>query len=323
MAVPEDVVRKMNLIDICIDDHEEVPEPPDHAAELWSEEQIRQYFESGGISDGFPTPENVNMTATTQRSAEELRASYPDPPEDEFKKWFPGLQRVSGLLEWCRTNMVEILAVQLPGRGARIKEPFITTVPEVAKATLQVLGSKLIDTPYCIMAHSVGTWNSFGLLTLLREEGFPPPLKCFFSCFPSPDIPQDIRPWKPNRTLPDPEFMDEARGWDVNEVVFREDMWKQFSPLMRHDFYLFDEFQFTQGDNPPFHFPITTFFATNDKKVSQEMVKGWSKFSTKEFKCHEIQGHHLFVMGLQEQKPAKEAWYSIVTLELDTVICAI
>lgn len=38
------------------------------------------------------------------------------------------VDRVPTLLEWCRANNCEILAPQLPGRGARTKEPFIASV---------------------------------------------------------------------------------------------------------------------------------------------------------------------------------------------------
>lgn len=38
-------------------------------------------------------------------------------------------------------------------------------------------------------------------------------------------MPVAERPWKVNRGMADAAFMDEARGWDVNEVVFKEPMW--------------------------------------------------------------------------------------------------
>ena len=63
------------------------------------------------------------------------------------------------------------------------------------------------------------------------------------SGFPSPDLPIEERPWKVgngmcgSRTLTrsspyvcgselsEEEFKDEARGWDVTEDVFRDDLW--------------------------------------------------------------------------------------------------
>ncbi len=36
----------------------------------------------------------------------------------------------------------------------------------------------------------------------------------------------------------------ECRLWDVNEVVFRPDVWPTFEPLLRADFSLFDQYTF-------------------------------------------------------------------------------
>ena len=44
-----------------------------------------------------------------------------------------GPRRVAVLLEWCRANKVELLAPQLPGRGARSKEPFLPNAQVCAR----------------------------------------------------------------------------------------------------------------------------------------------------------------------------------------------
>ena len=40
-----------------------------------------------------------------------------------------------------------------------------------------------------IVAHSVGTWNTFELLVALRAKGLPLPEHVFLSCFPSVRVP--------------------------------------------------------------------------------------------------------------------------------------
>ena len=49
-------VRKLNLIDLLIEENDDVEEPPEYAADLWSEDQIRTYFDNGGILRGLPVP---------------------------------------------------------------------------------------------------------------------------------------------------------------------------------------------------------------------------------------------------------------------------
>jgi hypothetical protein len=56
MAPNDAEVRKMNLIDMLADDFDGVEEPPEYAVQLWTEDQIRQYFEKGGDLSGLPVP---------------------------------------------------------------------------------------------------------------------------------------------------------------------------------------------------------------------------------------------------------------------------
>jgi len=58
-----------------------------------------------------------------------------------------------------------------------------------------MLAPRLCDAPYSVLAHSVGTWVAFEMLQLARSQGLPMPVKVFFSCFPSPDVPLAQRPW--------------------------------------------------------------------------------------------------------------------------------
>jgi hypothetical protein len=56
MAPSDAEVRKMNLIDMLVDDFDGVEEPPEYAVQLWSEDQIRTYFQSNGDLTGLPQP---------------------------------------------------------------------------------------------------------------------------------------------------------------------------------------------------------------------------------------------------------------------------
>lgn len=70
---------------------------------------------------------------------------------------------------------------------------------------------------------------------------------------------------------PPPTPQEECRGWDVNEVVFSGAMWGTYQPLLRADFTLFDEYNFTRqgaptslpcGLRPPTNAPPATLCKT-------------------------------------------------------------
>jgi len=61
---------------------------------------------------------------------------------------------------------------------------------------LAQVATRLVDIPYGVIAHSVGTWIAFEMLARAREEGLPMPMRVFFSCFPAPSMSVHERPWK-------------------------------------------------------------------------------------------------------------------------------
>ncbi len=124
-------------------------------------------------------------------------------------------------------------------------------------------------------------------------------------------------PLQAQRNLDDAAFKAECRGWDVSDALIADNsMWATYVALMRADFKLFDEYAFGRAGQAPFSFPITTFYAVADRKVTRQMVARWAEHTSGAFVSHEVKGHHLFVMASGEQKPAKEAWLTTVVDEL-------
>ena len=57
-----------------------------------------------------------------------------------------------------------------------------------------------------VVAHSVGTWNAYEFLMLARSQGLPMPKHLFLSAMASPDIPEEMRPWRRNSSLDEEAF---------------------------------------------------------------------------------------------------------------------
>jgi len=229
--------------------------------------------------------------------------------EDMFSSEGSGARRQpSALIDWVKANNGQLLSVQYPGRAGRKTEAFASSAQQIAAELLPVLAPVIKSKPYMIVAHSVGTWISFEMLVRARQQGLPMPRQAVLSAFPSPDIPVEERPWLVGAELSENEFKDEARQWSVTDDVFGEGLWGadgwNFHQIMRHDFALFDSYQYDASDKEPFDFPIQTYFATGDLKVSEQMVSGWSRFTTGSFACEPIEGHHLF----PQIKEAKKLW---------------
>ncbi|KAF5835551.1 Alpha/Beta hydrolase protein [Dunaliella salina] len=216
------------------------------------------------------------------------------------------MMSISYIQDFCRKNGVEVLAVQPPGRGMRIHEPFSESAQEMAQTLLPLLAPKLQDgTPYVMISHSMGCWIGYELLLCLRLNGLPLPLSWFLGAMPCPSIPFEARPWRLQHLLNDEQFKIECRGWDINDAVFQ--MWALFEPMLRADFHIFDSYKLQDPIPAPFdNLPIHAFWGTADKRVKKEMVQGWRAFTTA------IEGNHLWPLN----KEPKLRWLQLITDQL-------
>ncbi|DBA87618.1 TPA: hypothetical protein ACH3X1_004636 [Trebouxia sp. C0004] len=316
---------------------------------LWSEEKIRSYFKQSQAHSCLTIPA-ATCTGLTALDMNSTSRSFKSPKAIDVDTWFPGLQRsnftcphprmiavcfhnagsaadmftgegtgvrkaASPLLDWCRKNGAECLAVQLPGRGMRSKEPFLTSAQEAAQQLLPIIASRLAQTPYIVIAHSMGAWVAFEFLCHAHSMGLPMPCKVFISAMPHPAIPFKERPWKQQATLNERELQEECKQWDVSPALFSPALWPVYHSIMRADFKMFDQYQFTHEGEAPFAFPLSTFYGSKDTRVTAEMVKGWQSFTTGPFSCTPIEGNHLWPLD----KHAKVVWLQAIVHELDTM----
>jgi len=324
--------------------------PPE--AKNWTLEQINAYFEDGVMPSDAPTatlpPASVASTAIPKV---ELAGST----DEEMLKWFPKLKsqldhcggirvlcfhnagstedvytgktkvygrpiQSNALMKWAETSKrSQILSAALPGRpGPRADEPHLRTAQEVAATITPVVAHALQaspDSPYAVICHSMGTLCAFETLQLLRAAGLPMPVHLFVSCFPSPDA-SDV-PWQVSAELGDAEFQQELRKWGVNDIVFSPEVWENYKETLRADFTIFDQYKCGHAVEP-FSFPITAWWATDDKMVDESHMKGWEKWTTGTFCIQKLSGPHLFH---SQADAAREEQFKLIVSQLDPFNC--
>ena len=65
----------------------------------------------------------------------------------------------------------------------------------------------------------------------------------------------------------------------------------------------------------PFGFPITAFCGSRDRRITEQMVLGWRRFTTGAFECLGIDGHHLWPL----EKEPKLLWLRLIAERLQTL----
>ncbi|HKP85131.1 MAG TPA: alpha/beta fold hydrolase [Blastocatellia bacterium] len=190
---------------------------------------------------------------------------------------------------------VQLFAVELPGRGRRLKEPFIVDVPTMVEALADAV-LPLLDMPFAFFGHSLGAVLAFELARRLRRANEREPELLIASGRRAPQIP-DTDPVSYN--LPADELIAELHrmAGTPKEVLDHAELMELMLPLLRADFQLVQTYQYTDDD--PLGCPITVFGGLQDKDVGRESLLAWEEQTTSSFALRMMPGDHFFLRSSQ------------------------
>jgi len=125
---------------------------------------------------------------------------------------------------------VELIAVQPPGRGNRIFEVPYTSMEDFV-ADLAKFIRPLLNVPYALFGHSLGSRVAIELARKLSRDGAPEPMFFFASGSRAPHIMHD-RPT--THLLPDDEFIQELRNLNgTPEAILNNKEYPCYEPTFR------------------------------------------------------------------------------------------
>jgi medium-chain acyl-[acyl-carrier-protein] hydrolase len=188
---------------------------------------------------------------------------------------------------------VEVQAVRLPGRGARIREPAMTQMSALVTAMVDVLEPELSGM-YGFFGHSMGGRVAFEVTRELDERRLPQPAQLWISGNRAPQL----RPRRaPIHELPESEFIAELReyGGALPEVLANQELMQIYVPILRSDFALHDTY--THRPGPPLSVRLSAFGGTEDPYVPASDLEAWSEHTTAAFDVQTFPGGHFFLHG--------------------------
>jgi surfactin synthase thioesterase subunit len=188
---------------------------------------------------------------------------------------------------------VEVLAVRLPGRETRLREPLLTHMPVLIDALLAVLEPELQGT-YGLFGHSLGGRIAFELARALSHKGIHPPAHLWISGSRAPQLPPRRNPI---HELPEAEFIAELRRYEATpaEVFADPELLEIYLPILRADFALHDTHEHRPG--PPLRVPISAFGGVDDPYVLPADLDAWSEHTSARFDVQAFPGGHFFLRG--------------------------
>jgi medium-chain acyl-[acyl-carrier-protein] hydrolase len=202
--------------------------------------------------------------------------------------------------DWTRSfpEWIEVCPVQLPGRGARLREKPFVRMDQLVKSLLREMRSYLTK-PFAFFGHSMGAVIGFEITRLLRRENGPLPVHLFVS---GRSAPQMMVPKPPTYNLPDAEFKQELQRLKGTpaEVLAHPELMEVVMPLLRADFELIQTYIYTYEQ--PLNIPLTALGGLEDD-ISREQLEGWRAETTGPVSVRMFAGDHFYLTTNQQLLP--------------------
>ena len=186
---------------------------------------------------------------------------------------------------------VEVCAIQLPGRGARMAEqPFLLLRPLIEQLAQIVSAERNLS--FAFFGHSLGGLIAFELTRYLRAHHLPLPEHLFVSgC----SAPSRRNPPKNLHKLADDALIAELVEYNGTpaELLAHRELMALVLPTIRADFAIAEEYVYRT--QPRFKVPITALAGRDDDHTSIEQMQAWQDETSGGFHLEWFSGDHFFI----------------------------
>ncbi|MES2316830.1 MAG: alpha/beta fold hydrolase [Pseudomonadota bacterium] len=186
---------------------------------------------------------------------------------------------------------IEVCALQLPGRGARMGETPYSCLASLVAALAPVIASRNA-LPFAFFGHSLGALVAFEVARHLQRHGMPMPEHLFVSgC----EAPQYRSPPKNLHALPEAELIESLRSYNgtPSEVLAHRELMELLLPTIRADFSLVDNYHYDPA--PLLTIPVTVLAGRGDDHVATGLVEQWQRETEAACEIEWFDGDHFFI----------------------------
>jgi medium-chain acyl-[acyl-carrier-protein] hydrolase len=200
---------------------------------------------------------------------------------------------------WAKSlpEFVDVIPVQLPGRGMRLNTAPLTRMDGLTEQLSPVL-AEYFDRPFYFFGHSMGALIAFELAHALRIRYGVEPEALFVSGRQPPSVPE--RETEIHR-LPKDQFVARLRLLNGThpDLLEDEEILELFLPILRADFELVHTYSLRS--RVKLKCPIQAFGGSRDPEASEEIIRQWRDFTSGPFSMEIFDGDHFFIHQQRNQ----------------------
>jgi surfactin synthase thioesterase subunit len=185
----------------------------------------------------------------------------------------------------------DVVTINYPGRGTRIKEPLLTDTTKLVDNILDwVIQEIHTSEEYIIYGHSMGALIGFLVCRKLSKLAIQQPLKLVVTGHKAPIYPRAKR----LSNMENDQFWEEVNkyGGMPDQLKDYPDLIQFFIPILKADFACLEDFWYE--DEEKLNIPIDVYFGANES-ISYHQAKDWEMETTETVTVKEVSGGHFFI----------------------------
>jgi medium-chain acyl-[acyl-carrier-protein] hydrolase len=184
---------------------------------------------------------------------------------------------------------IEPVAVQLPGRADRFREPAHERMAPLVDELVEVL-APLLERPYACYGVSMGARVTWALAHALRERAMPLPRMLFVAAAAAPILDNGRFDWE-GRTDGLEGYVRELGG-TPDKVLAEPGLLSAFMPTLRADLTVLSTHHFRPAT--PLDVRIRAFAGIDDRVAGSARMTGWRMETAARFDLGLVSGGHFF-----------------------------
>lgn len=185
---------------------------------------------------------------------------------------------------------LNIIPIELPGRGARFNEPPLTDIHLMVSDVFKQI-SRQLDQPYAIYGHSMGAILGYLLARKIDAERVNPPLHLFFTGSGGPSM---LKKERKLFELERPALTKALKemGGMPDEILNNDNHLDIFLPILRADFRAMESFEYVQCKK--LNIPVSVITGSQEN-ISWEKLESWKNETAATVDFRKLPGNHFFI----------------------------
>lgn len=219
-------------------------------------------------------------------------------PEDSTKKKLFCFHCAGGnaisFKEWTQSERINIIPVEIPGRGVRIAEQCVTNIYSLLDELFTEIVPLCGHGKYYLFGHSMGALLAFQIAYLLEKKIENKPQLLIVAGRQPPHIPDtsEFKSYMGNAALHE-ELV--RLGGTPEGILENKELFEFLAPMIRSDYMLHESYQY-KGEK--ISIPIIAHAGKKDLGSNGSVMKLWKEMTSAKFEIKEFEGSHFFIHDL-------------------------